>query len=407
MDKIARLPYGISLTTLLTIILVLWPLNVLSGVSFGQKILYILFPIICLVFAIILTKGSIKVSPKIFLLVLFFIGFDFIGLILKFHSLTLNTVLEYVRPLINSTLLISAFCIGKATKIDAPKLRKILNTVLLICVIFIFLQLVVPDNPIIKSVSPRTIFGNLGIWIGGPFIWSYSFGVFLLIIYSMYLFDVFNGKSMRFQILVFTIIIFLMIFTQSKAVYLSAMFITLLAVVYKCSYRLNTLFLKRLILLLTAITVLCVYIFLEHLENLGNIARFVNFLITREVDASTASRLAQLEKIHLVTFVDWLFGAPSTGYEIENTYGYKLVNFGLLGVTTLLLQLTFIFLIALKMFRWVPASEYFAFFALSVSLPIFMLGSIPLDGPKIGYLVILLIGFWVASYENVKWQVEE
>ena len=212
------------------------------------------------------------------------------------------------------------------------------------------------------------------------------------------LYDFMNSRFNIYVLLSLLLICVMLVLTQSKSVYISTFVVTIALLLYNLKLGLTASVLRRIILILTFFTLGGYYIIFFYSDQLGNIVRFINFLVSSDLDGSTATRLNQLYKIELITFKDFLFGSSFVTHIIENNYGYKLANFGFFGLSFLLLLVLYLFYLSKKIFISDPCGEYFAFYAIALSLPIFMLGSSPLDGPKHGCLLITLIGYFLATY---------
>lgn len=383
-------------------VLVLWPLNLLGNASFGQRVLYVLYPIILVFLALMYSSGKLQLSNEVLVISILIIGLDFLSIIPKMSGLTLDTLLEHSRSLINSIVLLAAYTLGRSQKLSTLHLGKLINFLFFLCLVFIFFQIIIPNSIIIYSINPRPILHSLGIQIGGPFIWSYAFGVLLMIVFGLNIYRLLNQKITFSGIAFIMVLITLTVFTQSKSVYLSCLIVLILITVETIGVTINGSILRRILVAFILLICASTYLFMHYADVLGNIMRFLDFLITKNIDASTQTRLNQLLKIDLSTFLEYLFGAPKVDYIIENNYGYKLANFGIIGLSFHFFLIFYLVLLATRINRFMPCAENFSFVCLTICLPIFNLGSSPLEGPKIGYLLLTLIGLWLACYENHK-----
>ena len=231
------------------------------------------------------------------------------------------------------------------------------------CIFFIIAQTVPIISSLLQTWNPRGLTGFYGLQVGSIFVFSYSFGTFILLMIAV-------ESKIRPQSLI------LLALTQSKSVYLTSFFLML---VYN-SFRNN-------IFLLSA---LCIVLLLS-IDVIRPFVPYLFFLVdtwsTGTIDPSTSYRLIQFSVAFESIQANPFFGNPSSNINIENQFFYWLSEYGLIG--TLMRSVSIILLIT-------AVSDRRQRFIVLLILSIVSLSYPVLEAPKISLFVWGLLGSLIA-----------
>lgn len=383
----------------------------LNGMSLfeGQKILYLSVPLLLIIFFILMKKKKIFINDLAYILLfIFLIQIMSIGFKIELIN-SFGDFLNYFRYLIYFLIFTITYSIGIYTNIKLQDVYNIIKLLFYLILFYLFINFIYPS--ILSSINPRPLITWNGLQIGGPFIWSYSLGFFFILIF--FTFIKFNNLNfLKKDIYSFLLLSFILIMTQSKAVYLSILIIGILFFIFYFKDK-NISFNKKFKIWVISLVMIILLIFLiiNNLELLGNIYNFINGISNDNPDSSTAGRLRQLSYLNYTIDNNILFGYPYVDIVIENAYGYYLYNFGLIGLLSYLFLIIFLLT---KNFRLIKKYQYtiflsnsekallFGFWAYTFSIAFFSLGSSILDGHKSGYLFWLLLALYHSSIYNLK-----
>ncbi|WP_422048481.1 hypothetical protein [Shimia sp.] len=247
---------------------------------------------------------------------------------------------------------------------DLQKLRRVLKTLIGVTVGFVILQILPGTYSILSHWNPRGVQGFYGVQIGSLFVFSYSFGVFIL------LSSIVLGKVKFLSVVLIAL-------TQSKSIFLAFLGISLL--------RMK---LRSLPIYLGVLFTVGFLYYDTILQRLPYLYFLIDTWASGEIDPSTQYRLIQAQ-IAVNSVLDGPFwGNPTSDVNIENLYLYTLNEYGLLGAT---LRLVVAFLVVLETCgRGVLSRSE----RMQILLVILFAGlSFPvLEAPKISLLIWALFG---------------
>lgn len=371
----------------------------------GQKFLYLLFPLfIC--FFLIGRKKIVIPSISIFLIFLFVIFF--FTVLSKLEFINIQIALAHFRYLAYFGVFTISYNIAKRFNITLGLMRKALFLLLFAILLFVVIQLVFPEFIVKLGITNKVGIDRLGIRIGGPFVWSYSYGFALLPIFYMIYSSLIKGNASLKLFFLLNFILLTILAGQSKAAYLAYIinFIFFIPLSYKYG---NKKYVNFVVLFLLFMGGLLVSYIVANLEEFGNIHRFVSALSNEETDASTQTRLNQLSYIENTIKENILLGYPIEYVVIENGYGYYTYYYGLIGLFSYLSLLAFLFYKTLKMVIASHKSKSFSsndqtvlmgYLSFIIGAVIFSLANSPLDGHKVAYFFWTLSGLIWGSVSN-------
>lgn len=263
-------------------------------------------------------------------------------------------VFTYARPVLNLVVFIGAFNLARF--IEYAEFKRLVLSVVVLSLLFIFLQFLgVIDEYSIWT--DRKLFNYYkGLQFGAEFIYSYSFGAFLLLI----LFSDIISNSMFWRFL----IIITSFFTQSKSV--------LLGLIYFIRKHLFS----------AGIFLIGVFVLLEDFVMKSNYGKFLNSIVEGRVDSSTSNRLTQIKKISNSLERNFMFGSPDRDYFIENWFGHYIYTYGVVGALLLGSIIFFLWRICVLIKN---KKMFYLILILGLSFPV-------IDAPKIGYFLWFYLG---------------
>lgn len=215
---------------------------------------------------------------------------------------------------------------------NTGKIKNALAIVFIMQLIFILLQIILGDIPLLMLFNSKEVHSFIGVRAPGTFDWVYITCYFLSFFLAIYIIEFFFGKK-KFFALAFIIIAFLAIFlSQSKTGYVAtiavALYFTFLSVLLRLGIASK--------ILVSMFTLLILFIlFIIYFEiNLDYISRFVIFLLQGRLDGSTSTRTHQTLIALEQGLTYWYMGSPLAleGSIIENTYLDYLFRYGLPGL---------------------------------------------------------------------------
>lgn len=286
-----------SKISLFMICILLCPLYPLDSIQLGMLVQSIFILIV-----FITLSGEIKLPKSLLPLFTLYISPNLIRIF--FQDIRSDLILSIARDLI----CIMTFLIFYSLCTNSQKLESAFKQCFVVSVIFILaLALLPPSSFLISYWNPRGNFGFYGVQIGSLFVFSYSYGTFLLLLIII---------STRLTLLKALLILL----TQSKSVYLAFMLIL--------TKHLKA---KHIILVLISLSFL-IYHFYEQFVNL---LPYLKYLITTwtsgSLDPSTKYRLVQFSLAMSSVETNPFFGHPQSQINIENQYFYWLSEYGIIG----------------------------------------------------------------------------
>lgn len=215
---------------------------------------------------------------------------------------------------------------------NSGKIKKALAIIFIMQLIFILLQIILGDIPLLMLFNSKEVYSFLGVRAPGTFDWVYITCYFLSFFLAIYIIEFFFGRRKLFA-LIFIICAFLAIFlSQSKTGYVAtivvAFYFTFLSVLLRLGIAS-----KILISIFTLLVLFIVFIIYFEI-NLDYISRFVIFLLQGKLDGSTSTRTHQTLVALDQGLTYWYMGSPLAleGSIIENTYLDYLFRYGLPGL---------------------------------------------------------------------------
>ena len=316
---------------------------------------------------------------------------------------------KHIQYILISTVFIAVSSISRYCSLDCVKLYKVMRVLLYLCLIFIVFQLLGIGKTFTTLINEYGIF-NYGFRIGGPLIWSYELGFFLVpFIFSITAYMIIGSFTFKYCLLLLSCIL-ITILTQSKSTYLNIVFNILIFMGYFSfrtivTFKFNKKILFIALLFIFFFSAIILYI-RDNVDNFEHIHRFFSGLIQGGLDASTRSRIRQISMIQHTIENNILFGYPFGEVHIENAYAYSLYRFGLVGLTLYLLLILFIikrnYSIVRAFFKCNVSIEGKAisigFLAFSISVITTSLSNLPLEAAtKLGYLFWSLHAMYYAA----------
>lgn len=379
----------------------------------GQLLLYVTFPIL-LIFYVFFGTKVVKIKNLFLVLIIVFL-LNLLGIIFKLNIMeNISMLITHFRYLIYAFILIVAYNIGLKLSINEKEFIILIKSIYISIIFFLIIQYF-SNNMFTSTISNREIISYMGIQVGGPFIWSYALGFFFIFGY-FYMFLKFVFKTYDFYILInFLVLCIILIFTQSKAVYISIFLLSLITLFFiNFTYKVTITSKIRINIIVSILFLSLIMIIINNLDQLYNISRFIDYFETGDVDASTTTRLNQLSNIYASLQSNLFFGQPLYNIVIENAYGYYLYNFGIIGFICYITVLVIINYLNYKIFKYyneINNKEMiiisYSMYMLTLSIFIFSLAASILDGHKMAYLFWFILGLYYSIIYNKKGKINE
>ena len=373
------------------------------SLALGQKVLYVFYPAILACLFLFFKNRSIYL-PKIAIIIFSAFCFYVFSILSKFDFINVQILLGHFRYLAYFFIFLFTYNIAINLGIGLKELYLPILYLGVLTMIFVLLQLLIPDLILKLGITNREAIGRLGFRIGGPLVWSYSYGFVLLPIIFLIFSKMFKGAANKWHWLFFIVLLLTILAGQSKAAYLAYIINFIFFCYLGFRYGKSKTMLSIVILLFLFIAMLVTYV-IANLDDFGNIERFVSSVTSNGEDASTQTRLNQLSYISLTLENNPFLGYPAEYVVIENGYGYYLYNYGLFGLFYYLLLLIYFFcksLSTIKIVHNLDASEEgrsvsLAYFSIVLGAVIFSLANSPLDGHKVAYFFWTLSGLYFGA----------
>jgi hypothetical protein len=291
--------------------------------------------------------------------------------------------------------------------------KKGLDLTILSLFIFNIVHILAPD--LVSMINKRSIWDSRGISMGGPFVWSYIFSFLLIPIFYFHL----NLLLSKFSLKIFLLTLFsltAMLLGQSKACYI-ALVVTLINYMFiSIYYRLDNR--RKVYVGGLFFTVLVVTLLINFPEIFVGVINGFTALLNSEVDASTSGRLRQIN-IALLSVAngnvsEFMFGIKVPSEIIENAYFSYFYKYGVVGIMSLLLFYLYLAFVSYKYVNDAIKNKYdlislsiiIGFNAMVVALPIFSVGTSPLDANKSSYFFFFIwaVVLYIRNYNEKKHQ---
>lgn len=398
--------------------IIFFPTYAISGAeNAGQRLLYVVFPtalLSILIFTVFLTK-KIYISSLAYLLLAAFLVFA-VSIIAKLSFLDGRLIGAHWRYLAYGVIFISAYNLSAQYGLKLVTLEKATFLGFLLIIVFVLAQAVQPEMGILHSISNRRLIGHLGVQVGGPFVWSYSLGHFLILICFTLLARLWLGATSASSKLLLLVCLLFIALSQSKAVYLAFAILAFCLVVMVMSYRAHANRAALLGWLAICALLAGLTVSISGVE-LGNIDRFLESLAAGGIDASTQTRLNQIAVVgETINHNPWV-GYPVHYLVIENAYAHYLYYFGIAGLLTYVSVLACICVANWRILHMTFADARLTrlrpfalgLLAYSAATIILSLAYAPLDGHKTGYVFWFLLGCYHGAFrrvakEGTRWQ---
>ncbi len=396
---------GSNLTLFLFVFIIFFP-TYIGGMSLGtgQKILYVFFPaILAVLYLGFKNKVTLYLPSMAIVIFVAFCVFVF-SLFSKLDFINFQILFGHFRYLAYFSIFMLTYNLAINFKISIEDLYSPIFILGILIIIFVIAQLIAPEFISNLGITNREAMGRLGFRIGGPMVWSYSYGFVLLPVVFLVFSKMFKGIANRWHWLFFIILILTILAGQSKAAYLAYIINFLIFSYLGFKYGKSKKMLNIVILLFLFLAMLVTYVVIN-LDDFGNIDRFVTSLTSNEEDASTQTRLGQLSYISLTLENNPFFGYPIEYVIIENGYGYYLYNYGFLGLLCYLTLLVYFLYKAwdtIKILHRASIGEEgravsLAYFSMVLGAIIFSLANSPLDGHKVAYFFWTFTGLFYGA----------
>jgi hypothetical protein len=386
----------------LSIFIVFFPTYLFgSSASKGQVFLFFLFPVVLLFFLLCksrhLNDFSIKI-PTLGILLLVTLAITILTLLSKSEFVSIGMLINHLRYLAYAVVFIFSYNLAIKMKVKSKTLSDILFNVSFITILFIALQLIVPDFFLVKLLTKKPALDYLGFRIGGPLEWSYVYCFCMMPTIFMGMHQFVRKEGRKWNYFVTILVLFAFLLSQSKAAYISlilfmAIWIVFSIYLYKRNYRL---FVGLFIFLILSSGF--VYVFWDLF------AHVIGFLKNRGVDGSTTNRLHQFEVVRLTLENNLIFGFPTRYIVIENAYMHYLYNYGVLGLTNYIILFGCFFIDACLRLKKIVSNRngndvglYIGMVSFAGSVFIYALGASPTDANKASYFFYFIYGVFIAT----------
>ncbi|HCG6789354.1 TPA: O-antigen ligase family protein [Vibrio parahaemolyticus] len=379
-----------------------------NNTSSGQVVLFAIFPMVLSIAWLLAVAGSKenKFESSFFLnVILFIFGLNFITIISKLDFIDTKDVFNHMRYLCYAFVFSVSYDFARKIDLKLNKLSNTLYVISILSVIFVLLQIIMPNSTFVDLITKKPAIDYLGFRLGGPFEWSYIFSFCLLptLVMGIYQFTRKEGNFATYAISIFVLIVFLL--SQSKAAYLSLLFSSLFLFLfsilkYKNNFRLYFLFFSALSVLIVVVSV--------YGEMFSHIANFISKVNSGDLDGSTTSRINQLKNVSYTLDNNLIFGYPIKEVIIENAYFHYLYNYGFLGLLAyIILIFSFFCDSILRLYNAIRSDNTNSYIGLHLgmvcftgSIFIYALGASPTDANKSSYFFYFIYAIFSAASSN-------
>lgn len=374
----------------------------------GQKILYVSFPCILMLYTACHIRRKLCVDKIAFLLLLCFLVYLW-TIVSKLDFIEVRIILAHFRYLIYFFVYLCAFNLGVRMHLGIGYYHSFIRTLSVMLLGFIFLQLIAPSLVMSAGFTNRPLINWLGINIGGPLVWSYAYAFIVVpCVFSM-LWLAIRGQLTKRWGAILILLLLTIALSQSKAAYLSyfVLLLIVLSIGVVCGSTRNSLFIFIMMLMFAVSCGIYIY---ENIDDFGNISRFFDGIYGTGVDESTQTRLKQLSNLHFALENNLMLGYPIIYEVIENAYGYYVYNYGVVGLTLYLILFSLISWKSINVFKYchfemqnIKAEAIsIGILCMVISVFIFSLGSAPIDGHKTSFFFWSLLGLYFGSVRKIR-----
>ncbi|WP_061007836.1 hypothetical protein [Vibrio sp. CUB2] len=369
----------------------------------GQVVQFFLFPVILLILWILISalKKNYKLNMPVLGAVMFGAGSIFLfTLASKVAFINGSLFINHLRYFAYATVLTLSY--GLAYKMNARNkdLATSLYVVAFFSFVFVVLQLIFPNSPIVELLSQKPALDHLGFRIGGPFEWSYIFCFCMISTIFMGMHSFVRGEGSLLVYCITILVLSTYLLSQSKAAYIALLTLSMIwccfcLFVYKNNFR----------LIFGIIVVLCFssIVVATYWDMFSHIIGFIEKIVVGEVDASTSTRIKQFQFAEYTLDYNLLMGYPIKYLVIENAYVHYFYNYGFVGMLVYFFSALCFFgdsCFRLKMSMSQNDSLGVALgigmVAFTASVFIFALGASPTDANKASYFFYFVYGSFIA-----------
>ncbi|CAG21057.1 Predicted membrane protein [Photobacterium profundum SS9] len=366
---------------------------VTSSNSTGQQLFFVLYLAFLLTLNLLFCRGYFCYSK------LEFYSICFISILIggtifsKIDGLELGSFINHFRFIFYSIVFCLTYNLLYCQHFDEKIVAKSFLIFVLACSSFSLVQVWKPE--ILWFINPRTAYTFRGISLGGPFVWSYIFAFVMLPYFFYFLYLFISEVKIKYGLCsIFSLIV--VVLSQSKAAYLSLIVCYFCFLIIMFFYRLRgyRLFVSISMILFIAI----IFVFEMFSNDLNTVLVALEHLQSGGVDSSTSGRLRQIFSVLSIfdngNFFQMLFGVTGDKLIIENAYFSYLQDYGIVGLITLIFFIMLLLFFSFRYLRFILLNErsnsylvamVISFFLMVISIPIFSLGSSPIDANKSSY----------------------
>ncbi|PMO50576.1 hypothetical protein BCT08_23540 [Vibrio splendidus] len=368
-----------------------------SSNSTGQQFFFVTYLMLLLCSNFLYFRKEYYYPKKEVLTVFITSAFIIITTLSKLSSLDLGGFVNHFRFVFYSLVLLLTFNLCCRLNINSKSVLSVFYIFLISCVIFTLVHIYKPE--LVAFINPREAYSFRGISIGGPFVWSYIFAFVILPIFFYFMTLLASEFKFRYAICSF-LCLGLILLSQSKAAYLS---------IFTCYFLFSIIFIyyrlvgyKNVILSSVFIFLIILLIFQNYSHELNTVSTALETLQDGGVDSSTAGRLRQITSVLAILdgtdLSTTFFGVTGETLIIENAYFSYLQDYGLFGLLGLLFFMFALFVISFSNLKnsivnFKADTKLIAlnisFFMMVISIPIFSLGSSPIDANKSSYYLFI------------------
>lgn len=388
-----------------TIFIVFFPTYLFSSqTNTGQQILFLTLPCILFLLFILINRvlfaEATPFSTQSVPILLSGIVIS-ITCLAKLEFLNFRIFVNHLRYFGYFFIFCIVYSISTLLKLHDDDLFKLLKILAILMLVFISLQLLFPSSSFVEMQSKKVALSRYtGFRVGGPLEWSYIYGFIATPIFFLFLERWQIKKLKPVDTVLLLLVLFTIILTQSKAVYINLIFCL---IVYHFLIKSNYNKLKRkLTPYLLVFVLIGTFLIVQYWEMFSHVLKFIEYLQGQEIDGSTFTRLQQLSSIQKVINNNILFGYPKSKVLIENAYGHYFYYYGIIGLCAFILLLLYYlinFCLLTSYNSSFHATRTFSI-VLIISALVISLSSSPIDAHKSSCLFFFFLAIVFAIAKN-------
>jgi len=254
-----------------------------------------------------------------------------------FHiSVLIKPVLIFLYTIFFYSLFIRFF-----SHSDLKGFAKALTWLLICQLIFIGLQVVLGDHPVLMIFNHKEVETGFGVRAPGTFDWVYITCYFLSFYLIYQLLDLLMFKKAFSNLIILFFILIAIVLSQSKTGYLATLLICIYFFCFSIYAQIGIA--KKLFIMFIAATVSLTSVVILLGIEFQYIEKFIELITEGRMDASTSTRKKQIILALSEGLSNWYSGSPLAfkGIIIENAYLDYLFRYGILGLLQYLFVLGF------------------------------------------------------------------